>query len=343
MMNFSVQVFCNGNEPCGIEYPVNDLPWMQNLIDSIDNGLGYFKLDCECNSSVIQYCFKNEVYFDTTPLRSSCSDFPSYIYDVNGNLICTKGGFDGGNCYSVLPDEYWNSAELINVVWSCNKNCGCSEKILAPVCGLDGNLYKNKCFANCASTVVEKVGACDDSLCTNFAFTNTAIRCEPGCGDYLEFELVGGDGNYLVNNGGLIVSSGDPVVYIFPGNNSANLTAIDGNGCLTEVAIPETPCGSNPPRINDYTDATCIDNELFTVGVQISGEMANYQINSIGEEVFAATGDLVYITLSSNNYMIRVELVNLDNGCTTNANLPMLIPDCKSTEFPKTGVFNCEE
>jgi len=306
------------------------LPWLQDLINGVNQGYG--SLLCVCNDAIIQYCYNNEVYFDTTPLISGCADNQSYIFDINGNVVCLKGGFAGGG-YCLLPEGYGQGAELVGVVWSCNENCGCLETILSPVCGKDGNVYRNDCFAKCAGTDVEKEGACNESLCSDFAFINTAVNCDPGCGDYLEFELVGGDGNYVVENGGIIVSSGDPVVYIFPGNNSANLTAIDGNGCLTEVAIPAGPC-SVPPRLNADTEGVCIGGGLFTVGVRIIGNAGNYLVgvDEIGEEVIGSPGDLVYITLSSSDFENRVEIINLENDCVTNAFLRLQNPNCGNTK-----------
>jgi len=344
ILNLNLQVFGNtANEPCGIEDPIINLPWMQTLIDSIENKLGYLALACFCNGTITQYCLNNEVYFDTTPLTSNCAGYLSFVYDVEGDVICTRGGFIGRDCYSIFPG-LWNDAELVGTVWSCNENCGCREGTLSPVCGSDGNIYRNECFATCASISVEKEGACNESLCNDFTFMNTSTRCEQDCANFLEFELTGGDGNYTVENGGVIVNNGDPVVNISPGNYSANLTAIDGNGCLAEVAIPAEPC-SDAPRLIATTNATCLGNGLFNIGVHILGDPGNYQLDSIGEVVVGSPnpGELLYIVLSSKTFMGRVKMINLENGCTTNASLRLRNPDCPGAIPPQTGTFNCEE
>lgn len=337
ILNISLQVFCTPtNEPCGIEDPINNLPWLQTYIDSVELLVEY--IGCNCNDMIAQYCFNNQVYFDTSPIERSCIDYPSFVYDVDGNLICSKGGFAGGNCSS----EFYNltrDAEFLGVVWSCNENCGCPETRFSPVCGSDGNVYRNECYATCENIAVEKAGPCDESLCTDFTFTNTSIRCEPDCGDFLEFELIGGDGNYTVVNTSIIVNNGDPV-FSSPDNN-AYLTAIDGNGCTTEINIPAGPCGESP-SLSIYRGPECLGNNLFTVGVQIRGNEGNYQLNSIGEAVVGSPGEVLFITLSTKTYMERVEMVYLENGCIINARLQLENPNCPSAIPPQTGIFNCE-
>jgi len=63
----------------GIDEPQDSLPWLQELINSTT---------CDCNASIIQYCYDGEVYFDSTPVDPGyCADYASFIYDVEGNYI----------------------------------------------------------------------------------------------------------------------------------------------------------------------------------------------------------------------------------------------------------------
>jgi len=103
---------------CGLDEPQNSLPWLQQLIDDTN---------CDCNTSIIQYCYKDAVYFDSTPLSPGyCADYPGFIYDEFGTVICQNGGITGGDCFRVIPDFY-STAEIVGTAWSCNDNCGCQN------------------------------------------------------------------------------------------------------------------------------------------------------------------------------------------------------------------------
>ena len=68
---------------------------------------------------------------------------------------------------------YYSSSEIKggNLDSSCNQGCHCSEEMYNPVCGIDGLVYYNPCYAGC---LTETVG--DQKVLCLFCFTLFALQ-----------------------------------------------------------------------------------------------------------------------------------------------------------------------
>ncbi len=155
----------NPNPPsCDVIYGVAELAWLENTLSDAATLNQY----CDCNFSVLQYCYNNEPYFVVGPLFPSCgNDYDISVRDFYGNIVCSDpnslagygdGGFFSQSCDQVFGD-FSEQTDLSGVVWSCNADCGCIEDYLQ-VCAEDGETYINYCWANCAG--VEVVASADD-------------------------------------------------------------------------------------------------------------------------------------------------------------------------------------
>jgi len=247
---------CNArtDEPCGIDEPQNTLPWLQTLID---------ETGCDCNTSIIQYCYNGEVYFDSTPIDPGyCADYAGFIRDIEGNVICQNGGITGGDCSQVFR-SFYQTAENIGLVWSCNDNCGCNDSG-NPVCGADGNVYDSACSATCAG--VSEVPCEDNTGCETLQFASLNSGCEC-CNDIILFEITGGDGNYEVTTiDGQAITNGMRTAIFSIGANEIMVT--DGQGCSTIGIFNNFPiCCEVPP----ICEAIRISYNCVT-GLQINGE-----------------------------------------------------------------------
>jgi hypothetical protein len=138
------------------------------------------QIDCSiCTQNLDLYCdgLNSIIVFTSTGI---CADFPIYYYDLNGNQICTESGFPPPGYVSPCDGLVnFGNLNFVQNLWSCNAGgCVCPE-IYAPVCGPDGQVYSNSCFAECEG--VYDWTNCNTSqpdtitwgitVCNNYAYT----------------------------------------------------------------------------------------------------------------------------------------------------------------------------
>ena len=231
---------CDFNTPtdCSIANP-ESLPWVQNLIGN---------QSCPCNETLEYRCYNGQGIFVLGPsLPNNCSDFPTTIYDNNGNVLCTIGGFIGSTC-DELPNV--SNSTLIQQIWACADQpepCLCPTVAL-PVCGVDGNTYINECQAACAGVEVAYDGVCDNIACDfSWEFTDGVITSDfptsSGVNFYCFTDNIPTDNicgwNWDFGNGETSTES-DPC--------DVGFTSISNTIAVTEpynVCLTVTVCGSN--------------------------------------------------------------------------------------------------
>lgn len=152
---------CQGGNGCDIANP-ESLPWVEDLISN---------QNCPCNETLEYRCYNGQGIFVLGPtLPNNCADFPTTVYDGEGNVLCTIGGFIGSLCLQFPNIE--NNSTLISEVWACadQEPCICPA-VYAPVCGVDGNTYSNSCVAACEGVEVASEGECGvENIACNFSW-----------------------------------------------------------------------------------------------------------------------------------------------------------------------------
>gem|GEM_PF-6831824 len=127
---------CNTNS-CAIENPLEELPWLQNLVtDFFVDGF-----NCECGYVLNYTCYNGEGVFVLGPgpnATITCNDIQTFVYDVNGEIICIDGGFTGGDCFDLDPTLFDNLGEP-NIIYTCED--ACATTFLGEIVEID-----NDCF-----------------------------------------------------------------------------------------------------------------------------------------------------------------------------------------------------
>ena len=143
---------------CGVNDPINDLPWLQNFI--VPNPFG----GTECYNNVYAFNYNGQdVIYVQADAECLAFDVGSILYTCSGEIICNDGGFtmiedqcsfQGINIAPFLTPE--------NLIWTREDPCICTAVYL-PVCGVDGQTYSNACVAACAGVEIAYEGECSTS------------------------------------------------------------------------------------------------------------------------------------------------------------------------------------
>jgi len=84
-------------------------PWVQELISTIEND----QFSCMCTLEIFSYNGANVLY---VPSTNDCYDFPSRVFNCNGEVIVSSGG--GGNIGNM--DDFLNNRIYITELYNCN-------------------------------------------------------------------------------------------------------------------------------------------------------------------------------------------------------------------------------
>ena len=125
---------CN-NSSCAIEYPLEELPWLQTLVnDFFADGF-----NCDCGYVLNYTCYNGEGVFILGPNPNEptiCNDIQTFVYNINGEIICTDGGFTGGDCFDLDPTLF-DSLEEPNIIYTCED--ACATTLLGEIVEIDDN------------------------------------------------------------------------------------------------------------------------------------------------------------------------------------------------------------
>jgi len=244
------------NDPCGGDNPAINVPWLAELI-----GQSYSLC------SVVRYNFNGEwLYYMEYEGSQLIADWASgAIYDCDGNVICTNGGFtlieaqcsyQGYNLSLLTYGEIVYQGDCVYpagmpaIENECVPDCLCPA-VVDPVCGVNGVTYGNACQAACAGVEVDISGECPSCVCDLDDYN-------PVCGE---------DGNTYsnaceANCAGVVVASNgfcgggctDPKAC----NYNENATFDDGS-CLVTGCNPgcTDPCAPNFDIMADQDDGSC--------------------------------------------------------------------------------------
>jgi len=108
---------CGVTTGCTYTDPINELTWIQGVIDNYNGTFG-----CDCDAQMTYACYNDQaVFLIGEGPNTQCNDFQTFVYDESGNLICTAGGFTGGDCW---PDYQGidDPQNTISVIWDCDAN-----------------------------------------------------------------------------------------------------------------------------------------------------------------------------------------------------------------------------
>lgn len=124
----------------------SDLDELSRIADEFAPAMSDERLaSCECRGSYEPVCGNDDMTYPS-PCFASC---------VGASLkhigACVRGGVSGG--VSDDDDGVGGLADVRDPV------CSCSLKEKS-VCGVDGNTYINRCFAQCANIQVRQDGPC---------------------------------------------------------------------------------------------------------------------------------------------------------------------------------------
>jgi len=135
----------NSNSSCTLENPVEELTWLQEVIEEANQD----DMLCDCDFEINYLCYDGNGYITYGPgANTICSDYQTYVYNTDGNVICIDGGLSGGSCFGLYPDLFDNNDSLGTFWTACSDTMTTNNCNFASVEDLDWIEFylQNTCY-----------------------------------------------------------------------------------------------------------------------------------------------------------------------------------------------------
>ncbi len=260
----------NTQAQCDTSDPVQELPWIGEVM-------------CEvCVDEVIMADYNGQTVF-IAEAGNYCADFPTNVYNCDGEVICFFGGFIGSTGED-CPELYETMTNQQNLGLE-----GCCEAY-APIVTLP---YNTICTSGFAPPIMSTGGIELINLPANTAdgFGWFVIDEEENIvipiDEHTELEFWGFSGSYCIM--GINYDTNDP----YDANATTLTELLNGGGCFAVAAcMPSNTllAGGSIPYLEITTEPECNNDGSFDVGFTVTGSSGTAEIFGMtvanGEEFF---------------------------------------------------------
>ena len=139
-------VQCNTNTGCSDSLVIQDAPWLQGIVDSME------AMDClnGCYTNISIYCTGLDVIY-ALETGDLCADVPTIYYDDAGNVICQAGGLAGSDC----EESFISSLNYLDEYWRCSNAPPTCANFTAEIVTTAGEAF---CLGDTVILIAETTG-----------------------------------------------------------------------------------------------------------------------------------------------------------------------------------------
>jgi len=310
-----IEGLCASEDHCGCEETVEP-------VCGVD-GQTYSNLcQMECEQIELLHVGECEPIGKCIPYCGSIEDAFAWIDSCTGLLISID---ECENCYAECTidangTEGWFSSCTDKLIKQedCLSGCGC-DNIWQPVCGQDGNTYKNGCEALCNEIEIAYNGECtndkpgceSDADCLNGQVCVYGEDCEPN-----EYNAIDGCFGFCTTTPDLTACMSDE-------------DCLEGEICTVDMTTNSGFC-------TDAVDSACVisgcNAEICSSYMQESdcGWMAEYACYQYAECALSETGSCEWLAISD-DFDTCMDNISAGTTCTSDS-------DCLSDWFCDNGI-----